>query len=317
GTQVDRAAGLQRWYVENSQNGWLKVKGGTYIIDGHTITIKNQATANLYNYTPHVAGNFNLWKIWNRWFNQKYPDGSLLQVKDEAGVWIIKQGLRRPFLTRSALISRYNVKNIIIVNKKEMEQYPLGNPIRYSNYSLLINPKQEVYLLVDDILRPFENKEVLRTLGYNPEEFEPITDQEFSSFAIGETIGMNSAYPVGALLQNKQNGAVFYVENGIKKPIITKDILKINYPKFKLTPVSPEELDKFTLGETVRLNDGELVKAKDNATVYVIGNGEKHPIANASVFKTLGYNWKNVQVVEPKSLENLPLGEVIDLDYKQ
>jgi len=312
GIQVDNAAALQKWYLENRNNGWLKFSGQTYVIDEQNIFIKNQATANLYNYTPHIAGNLNFWKIWNRWFNQKYPDGTLLQVKGQPGVWLIKDGFRRPFLTKSALVSRYNAKNIIFINQTELENYALGNPIKYANYSLLIDSKNNVYLLVDDILKPFESKEVLRIFGYNPEEFEPIIDAELSAFDIGEKIGLSSAYPAGALLQNKNNGGVYYVEDGVKHPVLSKDILQINFPKYKLTTVSTDELDKFIAGESVKLRDGELIKTADNPIVYAIANGEKHPIANADSFLRFGYKWQNIKIVKSESLANLALGDVLD-----
>ncbi len=316
GKQVDSSAALQRWYVDNANNGWLKVKGGTYPISGQLITIANQATANLYNYTPHLLGNLNFWKIWNRWFSQKYPDGTLLQVGGEPGVWLIKDGTRRPFLNKSALISRFGSQDIIKVSKSELEKYPLGVPIKYPNYSLLVDGQKKVYLLVDDVLRPFESMEVVRTIGYNPEEFEPILDFELSTFTMGKIITLQDSYPMGALLQNNKTGAVFYVESGIKYPIKTRDILKINYPKEKLYSVGEDVLQKLVDGEAVKLKDGNLVKTKNSPTVFVISNGKKQPIQDEKVFNSLGYSWKNILTVSVESLADLALGEVLELDYK-
>lgn len=317
GTQVDRSAKRNRWYIENSKNGWLKTYGQTYTIDGHNVYIVNQATANLYNYTPHIHGNYLFWKIWNSWFTQKYPDGSLLQAEGEPGVWLIESGLRRPFHTKGALLSRYDINKIIIVGKNEIDKYEIGRPIKFSNYSLLQTESGDVYLLVNDELRKFASNEVLRTIGYNPEEFEQVADSEIDNYQLGEEITMQSAYPAGALLQNNSTGGVFYVQDGKKHPIITRDIMEINYPRYSLTVVSPEELDKFKTQDSVKLKDGEIVKVAESASVFIIANGKKHPVASADVYENMGYKWENLRVVEEKTLSNLPLGSYIDLDYKK
>jgi len=82
-----------------------------------SVTIETRATAALYDYTPHVYnGNYNFFKLLKRYFPKtakNYPDGSLLQVSGEAGVWLIQNGQKRPFSSYSALISRFDTKKII------------------------------------------------------------------------------------------------------------------------------------------------------------------------------------------------------------
>jgi hypothetical protein len=317
-TQVDNAAGIQRWYIDNSSNGWLKAKGQVVTIDGKSVSIINQATANLYNYTPHIAGNLNFWKIWNSWFKQSYPDGTLLQVEGDKNVWLLQYGFRRLIKSKSVLMSRYDSKTIITVNKTELEKYPEGRPIKYSNYTLFQEKKTgNVFLLVDDKLRQFETKEVWKTLGFNPEEFEQVDATVLSEFDLGDKITLVNAFPSGALLQDKKTGGVFFVQDGYKYPLISKDILKINFPKVKITRVSTEELDKYPRMGAVKIKDGELVKTPDSPSVYFISNGTKRPFASGEVFEKLGFKWANVRKVETVSLSNMPTGNHIYLDYNK
>jgi len=317
GLQVDKAAGAQRWYIENTKNGWLKTPGKTYTIDGQTVTIQNQATANLYNYTPHILGNFNFWKIWNNWFSQFYPDGTLLQAEGEKTYWLLQNGMRREFASKTILVSRYDVNKVITISKNELQKYPVGTPIKFTNYSLLQTPDKNVYLLVDDQLRQFESNEVVRKIGYNPEEFEQITLEELNFFQLGEKITLETIYPSGKLLQDNKTGGVFFVQDGKKHPLITKDILKINFPNEKLKKVTTKDLDKYETFDSVKLPDGEIVKTAKESTVYIISNGTKRPVSSGSVFERLGYKWKNVKTVQEKTLSNLPLGAVINLDFKK
>lgn len=317
GTQVDKAAWRFRWYYDNADNGWLKKAGSTYLIDGHNIYMANQATANLYSYTPHIKGNYNFWKIWNSWFVQKYPDGSLLQQENEPGVWLIENGMRRPFLSKSALLSRYNTGQIIIVSKNELNKYEVGQSIKFPNYSLLKTPMGNVYLLVNDTLRKFESKEVIRTLGFNPEEFKDMSMDDFAMYQIGEPITLTSSYPAGALLQDMKTGGVYFVQDGKKYPLIAKDIMKINFPRYKIIRISPEELEKYPRQDSIKIKDGELVVTTDSSSVFVISNGTKRPISSGDVFEKLGYKWENIRTVDPKALSNMPMGSYLDLEFKK
>ena len=60
GVQVDRAAGIMRWYYDNYKKiDWIKRQDKIYIIDGEVIIPKSNATGFLYTYTPHIHGNKN------------------------------------------------------------------------------------------------------------------------------------------------------------------------------------------------------------------------------------------------------------------
>ena len=313
GKQVESAAESNRWYIENAYNGWLKQPGKTYKIDNKDVTIKNQATANLYNYTPHIKGNHNFWLIWQEWFTQNYPDGSLLQAQGEKGVWLIKGGQRRPFQSKGALMSRYNIKNIISVSKAELDKYEIGASIKFPNYSLLITPAEKVYLLDGDALRLIESKEVARAIGFNPEEYQQIDTEDVLNYEFGEPITLASAYPLGVLLQNNKTGAVFFVREGKKYPVMSKDILQVNFPKQKIMAVKPEELDQYVDAEPVKIREGELVKIDGQSAVYAVSDGKIRPFVTGMVFEKLGYKWENVRTVHWKSLSNLYLGADIDL----
>lgn len=312
--QIDRAAWRNKYYIDHPWE-FRHQPGNTYEIDGETVNIFNQATANLYNYTPHIHGNYNFWKLWNRYFSQMYPDGSLLQVEGELGVWLIQYGEKRPFLSRGAFYSRYDQKDIIIVQKNDLNAYPTGNPIKYAQYSLLRQSNGSIYLLSDDKLRHIVNQEVFRTIGFNLEEVIHIADEEMPLFEKGEDIDLSTTYPAGTLLQDNETGGVFYVQNGIKHPIINRYILDINYPNHFITPVSSDELVKYERGNIVQVRDGVLIKSFDSPQVYVISNGQKLLIPSEKIFNTLGYNWHNILTIDPSTIVNIASGGEINLDY--
>ncbi|MDD4290429.1 MAG: hypothetical protein PHH83_04160, partial [Patescibacteria group bacterium] len=69
GKQIDNTAGAMRFYYDSaSAYGFIKKSGVNTIIDGENLIFANQATANLYTYTPHIRGNYTFWRVWQRYF---------------------------------------------------------------------------------------------------------------------------------------------------------------------------------------------------------------------------------------------------------
>lgn len=310
--QINSASLQFRDYMDNPQLYRFKA-GQTYTFSNPysttvqgdiTITLANQATAALYNYTPHVYnGNYNFWKIWQRYFTRDYLNGSLLQASGESGVWLIENGVKRAFLTRGALTSRYDISRVQVVSKADLDKYPIGNPIRFSQYSIVRIPTGQIYLLVDNTKRRFANMEAFRKLGFNPEEMVSAGLTELDGYQEGEAITTSSAYPTGALLQDKKTGGVYWVNAGLKAPIWDSMFLKTRFKNKKITAVAPTELDKYPTIDPIRLKDGDLVKSTSSSSVYVIENGLKRPFDSGETFMKLGYKWPNILTFSQKILD--------------
>ena len=323
GKQVNSAA-LQFYDYMVNPHLYTYKKGGTYTFSNPygtiskepiTVTPYNQATAALYNYTPHVYnGNYNFFKIWQRFFTRLYPDGSLLQAKGKPGVWLIELGKKRPFLTKGALTSRHDTQKIIIVEQSDLDNYDLGNPIKYPQYSILRSPKGTIYLLDSDTKRGFASQEAFRKIGINPEEIIDASLDDLAPYREGAPITAQSAYPTGALLQNMKTGGVYFVSNGDKSPVWDRSLLKYKFRDKKIIAVKPQELDKYKTIDPERFGDGELLRSPGDSAVYLIAQGKKLPFLTGSAFEKLGYKWKNVIMASDKLLTLYPQGDTISDD---
>ncbi len=326
--QVEWAAKLFRSYMDDLESRGYTVSGwGPGITrssrDGIIITPVNKATAALYTYNPWVGkygggsplwgANSLLWKTWTSWFIQNYPDGSLLQAYNEDGVWYIQDGQKRPITSKATLVSRFDPKKIIFVTSTDLDNYEMGTPIKFPNYSLLQGPTGAIYLLVDDQKRGIVSQEVFRKIGFNPEEIVSVAEEDLANYKDGAPITMESVYPTGALLQNNKTGGVYFVQDGTKYPIWSKEILLNRFSNKRIIPVSPEELDSYSTGYPVKFKDGELVTAPSTSAVYVISNGQKRPIASAEVFNKMGYSWDNIIKTSDKALEAHATGQPIQI----
>ncbi|MFA6098388.1 MAG: hypothetical protein WCV50_00875 [Patescibacteria group bacterium] len=286
--------------------------------DGYQVTPANNATAALYTYTPYVYNaNFNIWKFWNQWFTKHYPDGSLVQVEGENGVYLIKDGKRRPFLSRSALVSRFDPSKIILVSLSDINAYPDGAPIKFANYSLILsNETGRVYLIDGDQRRYIESPDVFREIGFNPEEIIKASESELSAYSFGPNINMRSIYPTGVLLQSKETGGISYVENGVRQSIWSKEILKNRFATRKPVVVEQSEIDQYPQGDPITFKDGELITSPGMHGVYFVNNGIRHGIASKETFDALGFQWKNIIWTTDKAVLIHLEGDPIDINQQ-
>ena len=288
------------------------------------VTPANRATAALYNYTPHVYnGNYNFYKIWNRYFNPnpivvqaKEPnlnliEGSLVQIEGEVGVWLIQDKKKRPFLTKESLTSRYDTSRILQIKKYDLEDYPKGNPIKFSQYSLVRDSSGTTYLLVDDTKRIIENSKIITNLGLDSEEIVEVSSEDISLYKEGKPVTIDSKYPKGALLQDIKTGGVYFVRNDEKAPIWDAVFLKTKFKDYNIIKTDKAELDQYITIDPVLFEDGELVKSSNSSAVYVISDGKKRPIMSGVAFEKIGYKWNNIITVSPKVLYLYDNGEVI------
>ena len=311
GKQVDGAAWQFRQYLDNPHD-WTYQAGQQYEIDGFIIAPVNQATASLYNYTPHYSGNSRFSKIWLDYWAKDYPDGSLLKAPGSPGVWLVQYGGRRLITSWGVLLSRFDPRKILTVSQTDLEKYEVGPSIKFHNYSLLATPDGKIYLLVNDELRHITTPEVFRQIGFNYEEVEPVVEADLAGYIMGQEITLESTYPTGALLQDNQSGGVYFVENGIKYPIYSREIMKANFSGKVLTAVSPEILDAYLGGLPVKFKDGELIRANDDAKVYVISNGERRWLKTEAAFDRFSYKWDNIITTTPQAVAIHPLGADIE-----
>ncbi|MBI4714069.1 hypothetical protein HY771_02705 [Candidatus Uhrbacteria bacterium] len=280
--------------------------------DGVKVVPQNLATSVLYTYTPHLNGNQNFARIWDRWFNYRHVNGTLLQDKTTGGIWLVQNGLRRPITSRAAFFSRFNSNSVIQVGPSTLELYKKGTPIRFPNYSLLRSPRGTVYLIVNDKRRGFTSQEAFRALGFSTDEIIDVTFEDLEAYSEGEPIDTKTIYPKGTLLQNNKTGGVFFVQNGKKRPIFSKEILKTNFLSPSLTLVSETDLDAYETAEPLLFPDGTLVAKKESPEIFVISDGQRKHISDEATFVSMGWKWNQIVWTNERSILLHPLSESVD-----
>ncbi len=312
--QVDDTASLIRWYYENTDKSFVKKKDTPIRIDDTDVTPQSWATAFLYTYTPHIHGNKNFFRIWNTWFSQFFPEGTLLQPSGTDEYWIVQNGQRRKFITKSSLITRADPKMAIVVGATDLTNYPVGPEISFANYSLLQTPSQ-TYLLDYDTLRPFASAEVVGKLGYNPQEVIEVAETDIASYSRGEVITADTKAPQGLIYKITDGGSYYLLKDNKLYPLLDKKVAEINYKslvteKHKLTDLREYEVSNLPLG----FKDGTLLKTSTSPKVYVIEKEKKRLIADGDTFVAMGYKKSNIIMVDEMIVFGIPEGAPLFLN---
>jgi len=315
GKQIDHAAGIMRWYYDNAaEQTWIKAPNQVYNIDGQSVVPANQATAFLYTYTPHIQGNQNFWKLWQNWFDQVYPDGTLMRSADSPEIYVLDDGKRRQFKNMTSLITRYNPDTVVTVPASELSRYPLGRDISLPNYSIIKNGN-DYYLIDYDFKRKFASYDVVRQLGYNPDEIIEVTSTDLADYDTGPEITAHTAKaPAGRIIHIAENDSYYYMKDGIAHAIYDKRIIPANFPNISIERLSVKDIsNQFSQGDPVAVRDGTLIGVDGDNKIYVVEHGKKRHIASADVFTGLGYQWSNVIWINFAASMLIPDGEPLYL----
>lgn len=320
GKQIDAGATTFRIYTNEANRFSYKINQTSTTSDGYSVTPQNQATANLYIYTPYhgsntgIGGNFSFWKVWNRYFGkQKYPDGTVLR-NSSGSLWKIQNGEKREYISKTAYLEQNRLEDAILVDDETVEAYPAGPSIKFANYSILKDTStSKIYLLDRGVKRHITTPEALRKLGFNPEEIQNATTAELSAYRDGFHIDESAINPTGELIKNFA-GEIFFSQNGFKYSLIDKTILELNYPSRTPRLASEQEIKTLYPGSPQKLKDGLLIK-DSNGSVYITSKGSKLPIANEYTFNELfGADRLSLVPLVPQSVIDLhSTGNAIEL----
>ena len=299
--QLDAAADTQKIYVEKGKSsGYFGYELGkeSKTKDGKLVKPKNQATTNLYIYTPYqgsdvgIGGNYFFWRVWNQYFTERpYPDGALLKNQNTATYWKIEENKRRKFSVPEIYLKDYQDSDAILVSHGRLSYYEMGDQIEFSNNTLVKDEKSNLmYLLSDGLKHRLVGTGALASLGYRLADTElvsPITllNGQLDPYPEGEPITENSEYPYGILVTHG-TGAIFLLKNGIKFPILDEAVWQENYNREAPLEVSSAILNKYIVGDPIKLNDGAIVKSREGK-FYAISNQEKHRITSLEIIRRI------------------------------
>ncbi|MBU1164506.1 hypothetical protein KKA15_03015 [Patescibacteria group bacterium] len=328
--QVESSAVTQNIYVDRKSTFSFQVGKMTVTFDDYHLVPKNQATANLFIYTPYVGfspelgvtkpygGNRLFWIIWNRYFTKKYyPDGFV--IKNSGNYYLIENNKKRKFASSSLFLKDYSENNAHQVTNDIANAYEDGAPIEFSKNTLVKHPTSgQIFLLADyDTKRPILDNNALALLGnvyiaVTAGQIPTVTANKLIPYNLGDSISSTSAYPQGKLFKI-ENGQIYLVQDGIKHlvdPVVWREKYNNQTPQNTTAAALEGLLD----GSMDRLDDGSFVKSSSGRYYVIATGGERMRIQTTEIFsRTFGLDKLSTAiVVSDELLEAHPAGETIE-----
>ncbi|KKQ55422.1 MAG: hypothetical protein US74_C0031G0004 [Parcubacteria group bacterium GW2011_GWA2_38_13] len=303
--QVESTAITQNIYFDKAQQFTFQKSVLSKTTDGYMILPKNQATANLYVYTPYIGyapdygytniesgagrfgANYLFWQIWTRYFSDKKIPNDFL-IKNNTDYWRIENGEKRKFAAREIYLKDYKDEDAIFVTVKILDAYDNGPIIYFSNNSLVRSgSSNQAFLLMGNVKRPLVDSSALAALSDLKMAISTIDDvplvenEKLESYILGNPITAQTTYPHGKLFRD-ETGNMYLVQDTMKYPV-SPIIAQINFPAKEIQLLSITELEKYITGSAVPIKDGAIIK-NSKGELYVISDKEKIKIKDTSVF---------------------------------
>ncbi|KKT26988.1 MAG: N-acetylmuramoyl-L-alanine amidase family 2 [Parcubacteria group bacterium GW2011_GWA2_43_9b] len=239
----------------------------------------------------------------------KYPDGSLLRIKDNFSVYLIQDGQKRNLnvSVKQFMVLGFDFDRVRVVEETDLAGYLETDMVKYGPDKQLLSDGQRVYLIQAGQKRWIPSDALFATLGYSWSKIKS-APTDLKNYLDGAVL----SYPDGTLLQAAGQEAVYLVSGGQLSRFISAEIflnLKYNWSKIKKIPA--EELAYYPIGDFVKYKDGALLRPNDENNVYLISGG-KPQLVDGATFKKKKYKWVNVLVISAQDFHILYRGAAIE-----
>lgn len=323
--QIEASAETQQIYLAKAGQFAFVTGKETVTFDGYKVTPQNNATTNLYIYTPYVGNapelginsrfgaNKLFWRIWQRYFsNQKFLDGQV--VTFNGSYYLIENNYKRKFVTKNLFLKDYKESDAINISSKDLNAYPDGPPVNFANNTLVKSSASgQIFLLVGNIKRPVLNNSALAllsdfTIAITESDVPSVADSLISSYTLGSSIDATTVYPQGKLFKDS-SGQIWQIKDGLKHAV---DPIVWQHNFGSETPESISSVENYPTGEPVKLKDGTFVTT--GGKYYLISQTRRMKIDDLTIFnRVFGLSKKNSALsVSTALLDIHPAGEMID-----
>lgn len=237
-----------------------------------------------------------------------HPDGTLVQVSGDPSVYYL-DGVKKHIPSPAVFNSNFSWDDIVYISTSERDGYVTGPQIMYKDGTLIKAPGGAVYVLEYGAKRHIISPSVFNDCGYSWSKMISVTSSESNRYSRGLNLSSCSSYhPSGSLVQASGDPAVYLLDNGCKRHILSPIILfERKYTWSDIISISTAERNAYPTSSDLGLPDGTLISGS-GPEVYVLEYGEKRHILSPAIFNTLNYKWSNVLTISDTDLSNYPDG---------
>ena len=244
----------------------------------------------------------------NAMSKRNYPNGALIRTEN-SGVYIIKQGVKRPIIDPIVFLSYYyRWQDILVISQTSFDSIPTGDalPLREG---FLIADKDKVYVIEQGMKRPIASPSVFLGLGYKWGNIYFPSESVLNNHPTGALLADINQPPNGSVVYAEGTGA-YLIDNGKKRPFNTPYTYLTRYKWDDLMKTKKDILDAMPITTEVYPQEGSIIR--DDGAVYWVENNTKRPFASPQAFLGLGLSWGRVIYPPNAVLNSLSRGDIIE-----
>ncbi len=263
------------------------------------VTIRNQATAGLYIYTPYQPnaaalrnlygsgdscssyGNRNFWRLYTDWFGSTSdgPVSSFVKVATDDSVYLVSGGQKHPVTDFAVYQALSALGGISTVGRSYLDALATGIPAS----ELVRDPSDGTISLVQgDRQHAFSSCDLVASYGYSCSAAVPLDP--------GQLRAVPQAGAMSAFFTLPGDGTAYLLDSGVKYPVSSwSALVALNGGASAFVAQMRSQVGaRYSTGH-VALEPGTLVKSASSADVYVVdGLNRKVGVPDFAVTRELG-----------------------------
>ncbi|OUE31656.1 hypothetical protein BFL35_04215 [Clavibacter michiganensis] len=264
------------------------------------VTIRNQATAGLYIYTPYQPnaaalrnlygtgdscssyGNRNFWRLYTDWFGSTSdgPVSSFVKVATDDSVYLVSGGQKHPVTDYGVYQTLSALGGISTVGRSYLDALATGVPAS----ELVRDPADGTISLVqDDRRHDFSSCDLVASYGYSCSAAVPLDP--------GQLRAVPQAGAMSAFFTLPGDGTAYLLDGGVKYPVSSwSALVALNGGSSAYVAEMRGAVGSRYATGHVALEPGTLVKSASSADVYVVdGLNRKVGVPDFAVTRELGF----------------------------
>jgi hypothetical protein len=240
------------------------------------VYIQNQATANLYIYTPYRPnqaalnnlygegdscssyGNRNFWRMFNDWFGSTLSS-DLLRSPSSSTVYAVSGDTKYPIPNLATLNALYPLGGVSFVSDAYLNGLTTGPTMQ----RLIKGEASTIYFFDAGIKLPFTSCVTVAHFGMNCGDFAQLTDAQINKFSNG---------PNMPRVMNTTSNKWFYMLNGEKKEAPNQSALENNSINTTNVRLHESSLSNLPLGIPVTTSNTVVSTRSSSAKSFVSGS---------------------------------------------
>lgn len=246
-----------------------------------------------------------------------YPDGEVVKfkngtlVKDKNSAYVIENDLIRPIASAAVFdLLGYKWSNVLSASDYEVGLHVKGTTVSQTDVhpdGTLISAGGPVYVLEGGKKRYIPSPGIFNA-RFKGKDMVTVSQKELDSYTLGDHV----VFPDGYLISD--DNSVYLIQGGARRPIGHWVVFESYGFRWSMVKkATPFELGFHGVGEMLSTPkiyySGSLVRSMSAPEVYILENGVARHITSPNVFRSYGFEWNNVLILNQGVIDSYAKGE--------